>query len=1384
MPNDFIPRDSIDRLIADRLPTWLTRADVDQLRALHRALQREQHMATQVGNHFKPLPSIETFAEPLLTQALRTIGVADPDVRRMTVHIEQVIELPSVSPKLLVNRHTYRSQRSVLASALHNFHEEELMPGLQRRAWLVDPDGQRLELSFEAFARCCRTLDVGGQYQRLLTSLLSPKARPPAPADTGAKAVARMLEDNIRAQLEVAMRQARLRGTLEAYAFYRLLPLWTEAPIVPPVPGIATPRQLYLLGKCIRGVVMFEQREAQEGALQSITAWIPQDPSTPVSQHTSWEALYQWLGKRLRRERYRTFFARFVSERDRPAFTETLSRLQASTERDTPLQLDGRHFAIEGPLFGYLCTLHTRTMLDDARVLAVPTGDEDLASRHARLQASINAGLNLFNLAALFVPGLGEVMLVVSAVQIAAEVYEGYQDWRLGDRQGALEHLFGVAECLALGTATSALGWAALHGLPRFVFVDALTPTLNAEGQVRLTHAEPPIQAVAETGELVRRLGGPFAETPDWRAEALLQVTDLTPAQLRRLHVEHGRPLARMHDVHERMNLHDRLPDVRGAQFEAELMTLQAPATASQDLLIRTFPSLSRRQAQELLEHASSAQLEALQATGRIPLAIAEQARWAARDARLDRACLGLQLAQAVNVDTERLALGLLEQSAPWPSGIRVELRENHYDGPVVAAAGNALAMEIRVIVRGGEGYFAFPERPIQQGAAGNSLWQALLLSLEPTQKRLLNGVDPSEDTETDLDETQLRQWLADQAGQDRQRCADLLGMAPVGNGLRPPRRLADGRLGYPLSGRQPGSRHAIRSGIQQVFPLLDDAQLEDYVGDLLNRNVDLWRHYSELRETLARLKHALTLWRNEAGLIVSLRRRRAATQMRRCWRRKLVDYAGNYVLEIDGERVGSLPQLPPSVDFSHVRRLALRNMQLNDIDEDFLQRFSQVTELDLRGNQLTQVPPGIERLEQLRQLHLQHNQIVMTPEGNRRLSALAHLQRLDLSHNPLGQMPALTELSRLTHLRLRNTGLEHLPPLAQTLPWRTHVDMRENRIRQLRQELHGLWQRVSLHDNPLEPASVQLLDTLNDSDTSNARASVSYQHSPVDSALLERWIGLPTAAEHARRVWIWQALREQEEAGDLFRFLADFADTDDFEQQPDHYRDRVWHMLESAHEHQALRTRLFETAAGERTCEDRLLLIMAQLELSVLVERAVIDGPAESVEARLLGLERSLFRIDVLDGIASRHIERLYNAQVPLVDEIEVRLYYRVKLRGVLGLPATPNAMHYEHFAQVTSRDLQRAANEVLAAENPEALAASLAERPFWQDFVRTQYAQRFEAMAAPFYERLEALDSGTVSSGQWLEASNGLKEELEKAERVLIRTLADEAYARAAGG
>ncbi|WP_268868201.1 NEL-type E3 ubiquitin ligase domain-containing protein [Pseudomonas pudica] len=64
---------------------------------------------------------------------------------------------------------------------------------------------------------------------------------------------------------------------------------------------------------------------------------------------------------------------------------------------------------------------------------------------------------------------------------------------------------------------------------------------------------------------------------------------------------------------------------------------------------------------------------------------------------------------------------------------------------------------------------------------------------------------------------------------------------------------------------------------------------------------------------------------------------------------------------------------------------------------------------------------------------------------------------------------------------------------------------------------------------------------------------------------------------------------------------MADFAQSEDFEAHPRHYRRRIWHILEACENNEALREQLFREADGPRTCEDRLLLLLNQMEVGVL---------------------------------------------------------------------------------------------------------------------------------------------------------------------------------------
>lgn len=1434
MTDIAIPFDSIDALIASRLPNWLGQADVSHLGAFQRALQQQQASALKLAPLFDTLPSLEAFAAPLLEKALEDAGAGKLDVRRCKVQVSRDVELPSASPHLKSPWRVYSSTQSLLAAALHNFHESETRSSIFRRSYLSDENGRPLRLGYEAFTAVCRKLDLGASYQVLLRLQLMPAAT--------AGAIEQQIEENLRAQMEVAVRMARLRQQLDEQSYLELLPIFASPPTVPSVAQQVVARQLYLLGRKVRGVVTLEVRDAPGQPVNAVIAWLPGDTQLPLSRHASWEALYLALALRLREPAFRGFFGRFISERDRGKFFGRLKALQRGAGPDAAVELDGRNLALDDKLFVHLRKLQLEKLLDDARVLAVPTGDEDEVDRHERLEGMLAAGFDLLALASMFVPVLGQVMLVVTAVQIAGQVYEGYEDWAIGDREGALDRVFGVAQSLAVGVLVGKAGATALRLTRRLPFVDDMQPVRTDAGSVKLAsealdayrqddqalavghqvregdgwrlrmhdgayqvHQQAasgqwrighPLRSAAYApklehngsggwrheleqpqqwqgaGLLLRRLGRQLAAVPDDAARALVEATGFAEAHLRQLHLENAPPPARLLDAFERRELHQQYPALRGAAFDGYLAERERVPGAGASVLRRDFPGLTARCAEEIVDQASSEQVERMLEHGRIPLALAERARWQLRDSRLDRACAGLRLPQAVNPDCERLALGLVDRLAPWPADVRIELREAKTDGALLASQGSAEAGKVYRVVKLKTGY-ALQEGPgAGQATTRDSLLRALWLSLDDGQKAHLGAAVE--------DDQALAERLAASAGTDREQAAGLIGMAPVGRGLRAPRRLGDGRIGYSLSGRGESSRQAIRRGIHQIFPTLTHLQMEAYVLDLLSRRVDLWEHYSLLQRQLAELRGQLRAWRDAApNPLDLLRRQRVADAIRRSWRRKLVDLGGDPVLVIEGERVGRLPVLPAGVDFSHVRRLTLRNMGLTEVDADFLARFPNLVELDLRENALEAIPPGVERLTQLRQLHLARNQITLDTAGNARLAPLTSLHTLDLSHNPLGQAPDLAGLRHLRRVLLRATGLDALPTPARRLSWRGLADLRDNSIRQLRIDLNALrlrLGRLSLHDNPLDEADEALLEQA--SGVNEPRG----EHGAADFALRELWLGQERGDARLQHQRIWDALQAEPESADLFRFLADFAQIDDFDEYPEYYRNRVWHILEACDTHEPLRLRLFSEASGPRTCEDRLLLTLSQLELAVLAEQAVFEGPMAHVERRLVQLGRSLLRLDELDRFAARHVQALHERDIALIDEIEVRLFFRIRLAAALRLPAQPSAMHYESFAKVTTSDLKRAQAQVLATETRERVIESLAQRPFWERYVREHYLERFETLAKPFHQRLEVIEAAVGETGEqlYLEQSNALMVELERAERALIRTLAQEAYER----
>ncbi|WP_163003951.1 DUF6543 domain-containing protein, partial [Pseudomonas viridiflava] len=103
-------------------------------------------------------------------------------------------------------------------------------------------------------------------------------------------------------------------------------------------------------------------------------------------------------------------------------------------EADRNARLDLRGTPLGGVLLDNLHDRKRAALRDDALFQGVPTAAEDQKTFDERVQYFKDTAFNVLNIAAFVVPGLGEVMLAVTAAQLIHEVYDGAQSWAHGER--------------------------------------------------------------------------------------------------------------------------------------------------------------------------------------------------------------------------------------------------------------------------------------------------------------------------------------------------------------------------------------------------------------------------------------------------------------------------------------------------------------------------------------------------------------------------------------------------------------------------------------------------------------------------------------------------------------------------------------------------------------------------------------------------------------------------------------------------------------------------------------------------------------------------------------------------------------------------------------
>lgn len=480
-------------MVQSHLPKWLVDADPGVLTALNESMAQSRTYHGLIGKKFGELQSVEVYCGALLAaEAWREFGPL-LDVHRDYLAVVHVHLIADDTLAFSLRHYTVRDEpKTLLWAALQNFSEAEALPGGFNPQSHIRHGGHEEQVSAvkpQQFATLCRRLDLGQKYQTYLQQFLGVGAsgtlQPSAAQQTTLTHLQRLKGYDMQVDAHIGLLKKNI-GPTAYQAVLAELPGATGTASV--TTGMLDGKPVLLssmsiLDTVIDGVVLFTCDTPLLHPDNRLIVYIPNDPVAPFFEFSSLEAFTNTLRVRLQEPAYAHFFSRFVSLSARADFMQKVHEKRDHLSLTTaPLNMRAAH---------YLCQVQLKNMFADALMLAVPTGVLDEQAREARWQFYKNAGLLLVNVAALFVPVLGDLMLAVAIGDMLKEVYEGVEDWSQGDVDHAREHLLNVAKEVAIdagivGGATVLKSVASRLSAATKAHFEGLQPIRRDDGTVRL----------------------------------------------------------------------------------------------------------------------------------------------------------------------------------------------------------------------------------------------------------------------------------------------------------------------------------------------------------------------------------------------------------------------------------------------------------------------------------------------------------------------------------------------------------------------------------------------------------------------------------------------------------------------------------------------------------------------------------------------------------------------------------------------------------------------------------------------------------------------------------------------------------------------------------
>lgn len=437
------------QLLQKKLPGWMVNAPPGVLQALEREVVQVAGAQASVAERMKPLQALDEFCNERLKDYCQTRWQLtlepkkDRFVRAVNEYETELLPLQYVKKVRLV-------RDSLLHVAMQNFSEQEAQAQHYPAGSLLQSGsaaGEVIGLSPHAFAQGCRALDLGRLYQQHIRDVLkldsAPASDEPYINDV-ATDIGRMKTLDMKIDAHIAL----MRGDI-TQATYGMLCALLDRSLTPSQAQAAGVRfqglpviwqGLNTQGGCLWSILVFSGRSIVQYPHEPCVVYMPNEPERPLFEYSSLDDFQVYLKRKSEVATYRTFFSRYLSQGDRAGFfsrfehAHTLGVLQENR--------------ITVSLAQHFFDAYTAKLQADARALAVPVADVDEEVREQRLQAYLDAGLTVLNLAGFVVPELGMLMTGVALGQMLGELYEGIEDWRRGDKEEAFKQLAGVAETI------------------------------------------------------------------------------------------------------------------------------------------------------------------------------------------------------------------------------------------------------------------------------------------------------------------------------------------------------------------------------------------------------------------------------------------------------------------------------------------------------------------------------------------------------------------------------------------------------------------------------------------------------------------------------------------------------------------------------------------------------------------------------------------------------------------------------------------------------------------------------------------------------------------------------------------------------------------------